>query len=166
MTKKTHEQYNLEKIQFAKSLADQNKFFRKARAIIVKNNKLLVLHKINNNTYQLPGGGINESENAKSATLREAMEETNAIVKPVHYLGKNYYTTKLEYNNQPFLSKRVEFVYICNFIKFCNNGPLGIEGEFNEKVELCEIPFSQINKISLSPKLKHKAIEYLSLHYK
>ena len=165
MSTKTHEQYNQEKLEFAKELAKQDKFFRKARAIIIKDNKLLVLHKIKTNTYQLPGGGINEGENAKAATQREALEETNAIVKPVHYLGKNYYTAKIDYKNERFISKRVEFVYVCNFVKFCNADKLGIDGEFNENVELCEIPFSQINKISLSPKLKQKAIEYINLHY-
>ncbi|MBQ7602685.1 MAG: NUDIX domain-containing protein [Clostridia bacterium] len=165
MQTKTHEQYNKEKLEFAKHLVKENKFFRKARAIIVKNDKILVLHKIKTNTYQLPGGGINEKENARAATKREALEETNAIVKPVHYLGKYYYSAKIDYNNEHFISKRVEFVYICNFVKFCNAEKLGIDGEFNENVELCEIPFSQIKKISLPPKLKQKALEYLNLHY-
>lgn len=165
MQTKTHEQYNKEKLEFARNLAHQNKFFRKARAIIVKNNKLLVLHKLNSNIYQLPGGGIDNNENAKAATQREALEETNAIVKPVHYLGKNYYTTKIEYQNESIISKRVEFIYICDFVKFCNSDKLGIDGEFTGNVELCEIPFSQINKISLPSKLRQKAIEYLNLHY-
>lgn len=165
MSTKTHEEYNKEKLEFARNLAHQNKFFRKARAIIVKDNKILVLHKLNSNTYQLPGGGINESENARDATQREALEETNAIVKPVHYLGKNYYTTKIDFKNEHFLSKRVEFIYICNFIKFCSSDQLGIEGEFTGNVELCELPFSQLNKISLPPKLRQKAINYLNLHY-
>ena len=75
---KSHEQYTLEKLAWAKILAQQNKFFRKARAIIVKGDKLLVLHKLNNNSLQLPGGGINDKENAKTATEREVLEETNA----------------------------------------------------------------------------------------
>ena len=163
---KTHEQYNQEKLAFAFNLAKQNKFFRKARAIIVKDNKLLVLHKLNNHTLQLPGGGINDNENAKSATIREVKEETNAVVKINHYLGKYYYTAKLEYEGQQFLSKRVEFIYICDFVKFCEERELGIDGEFLNNVELVEIPFSQINKMSLPPRLKQKALEYLKENYK
>ena len=163
---KTHEQYNKEKLAFALNLSKQNKFFRKARALVVKDGKLLVLHKLNNHSLQLPGGGINDNENAKSATLREVKEETNAIIKINHYLGKYYYTAKLDLNNQQFLSKRVEFIYICDFVKFCEDRPLGIDGEFSNNVELVEIPFSSLNKISLPPKLRQKALEYLKTHYK
>lgn len=163
---KTHEQYNQEKLEFALSLAKQHKFFRKARAIIVKDGKLLVLHKFNNHSLQLPGGGINEKENAKTATIREVLEETNAIVKINHYLGKYYYTARLEFNGEQFLSKRVEFIYICDFVKFGDKKDLGIDGEFLNKVELLEIPFESINKISLPPKLKQKALDYLKNHYK
>ena len=163
---KTHEQYNQEKLEFALNLAKQNKFFRKARAIIVKGNKLLVLHKLNNHSLQLPGGGINDNENAKTATIREVMEETNAVIKINHYLGKYYYTAKLEFKNQQFLSKRVEFIYVCDFVKFLNAKTLGIDGEFLNNVELVEIPFSQINKMSLPPRLKQKALEYLKENYK
>ncbi len=162
---KSHEQYTLEKLAWAKILAQQNKFFRKARAIIVKGDKLLVLHKLNNNSLQLPGGGINDKENAKTATEREVLEETNALVKITHYLGKYYYTAKLDYQNTEFLSKRVEFIYICEFIKFCKDRPLGIEGEFGNNVELVEIPFNQLNKISMPPRLRQKALEYLNSHY-
>lgn len=163
---KTHEEYNKEKLEFALNLSKQNKFFRKARAIIVKDNKLLVLHKLNNHSLQLPGGGINDNENAKSATIREVKEETNAIVKISHYLGKYYYTAKLDFNDQTFFSKRVEFIYVCDFVKFCEDRPLGIDGEFLNNVELLEIPFSGISKMSLPSRLKQKALQYLKTHYK
>ena len=167
---KSHEQYNKEKLAVAFNLAQQNKFFRKARAIIVKDDKILMLHRTGNHTLQLPGGGIDEKENAKTATEREVMEEIKAIIKNPRYLGKYYYTAKLEFNNKQFLSKRVEFIYICDFVKFCDNSPhnapIGIDGEFLDNVELLEVPFSHINKLSIPPKLKQKALEYLNTHFK
>ena len=166
MHTKTHEEYNLEKLAHARELALQNKFFRKSRAIIVKGNKLLLLRNTKNHTLQLPGGGIDENENAKKAAERESREETNAIVKASHYLGKYYYTAKLEYNGETFASKRVSFIYVCDFIRFVDSKPLGIEGEFADKVELCEVPFSHINKISIPPRLRQKALEYLTQRYK
>jgi 8-oxo-dGTP diphosphatase len=50
-----------------------------ARVIIVKNNKILFIHRIKygREYYVLPGGAIEENETPEQAAIREAKEETN-----------------------------------------------------------------------------------------
>ena len=56
---------NLEKIKYSYELTKQRKFFRKARALVVKDGKLLLIKVDYNNGrvhYLLPGGGVDDNE--------------------------------------------------------------------------------------------------------
>lgn len=54
-----------------------------SRALILKNKKILLIHRFKNGEgyYVLPGGHIEEKESEKEALIRELKEETNLDVK-------------------------------------------------------------------------------------
>lgn len=53
-----------------------------AKAMIVKNNQILVIkHERNHTYYTLPGGGQNHNESLTEALVRECLEEVGARVK-------------------------------------------------------------------------------------
>lgn len=146
-----HEYYN-KKNEYAYNLEKKHKFFKKARAIIFKGDKLLVLKFLHNNEmeYAFPGGGVDEGETAKDAAVRETLEEYGALVKPVKFLGKEYYNRDVEFNGEKKVSHRVQYYYICKFERMLDEGASGLEGEFeydrlrNQKIEL---PMDEVKNI-------------------
>ena len=50
------------------------------RAIIIKDNKILLSYEANNDQWELPGGGLEIDEKNKECVIREAKEETGYIV--------------------------------------------------------------------------------------
>ena len=46
------------------------------RAIIIKDNKILLSHEVNTNIYMSPGGGLEENEAVSECCVREVEEET------------------------------------------------------------------------------------------
>ena len=53
-----------------------------ARSIIIKNNKIFMVHSIKYDYYKFPGGGIDEGESKIDALIRETKEEAGLIVIP------------------------------------------------------------------------------------
>lgn len=53
-----------------------------ARSIIIKNNKIFMVHSLKYDYYKFPGGGINEGESKIDALIRETKEEAGLIVIP------------------------------------------------------------------------------------
>lgn len=136
---------NPEKIKYSYELTKQRKFFRKARAIVIKSGRLLAIRVDYNNGkhhYLLPGGGVDDNETIKDAIIRETLEEYNAEVDIIKYLDKQHYHIDLEYNGEKFRSNRVEYYYLCKFKNFSNNTEFGVGEEFKKddrtytKVEL------------------------------
>jgi ADP-ribose pyrophosphatase YjhB (NUDIX family) len=79
-----------------------------ARAIIIENNRLLVMERIKNNQryYTLVGGRQNESESIEECLIREVFEETGLRI--LSY-AKAYYEPHTEpYNNQHIFVCTVE----------------------------------------------------------
>lgn len=153
---------NLDKIKMSYNLKKNRKFFRKARGIIIKDKKLLLI-KVDYSDgrvhYLLPGGGVDEGEVIKQAIIREACEEYNAVVEPIKYLDKQYYNIALEYNGEKFVSNRVEYYYLCEFKSFSNNKEMGVGDEFKSD----EKKYSKV-ELSLDEvlKLRHKDINNMS----
>ena len=56
-------------------------------AIILNENKELLLHEKENEPWSLPAGMIEPNESPKDAIIREVLEETGLIIKPVDILG-------------------------------------------------------------------------------
>lgn len=50
------------------------------RAIIIKDNKILLSHELNTNIYMSPGGGLEETESLNECCQREVEEETAYLV--------------------------------------------------------------------------------------
>lgn len=140
-------EYEEQKNKLAYELFKQKKLYVKARAIIFKDNKILLLKNINKKTgkikYMLPGGAVENNETIKNAVVREALEEFGVNVNPIKCLGKEYYNLKTTYNNTEFVSKRVEYYYLCEYINDVLNAPFGVDGEFDDEDEINQ-------KISLS----------------
>lgn len=170
----TKEEYKLEKARISYELRKQNKFFRKARAIVLKNNKLLAIKVVfkesGNIHYLFPGGGVDEGETIKQASVRETLEEFSVIVKAKKYLGKHYYKVPQTYKGETFISNRIDYYYICEYINDATSKEFGVEGEFNrpdrtyEKVELTvnevkKITPEQLNNID--NRNHKKLIEYM-----
>ena len=137
---------NQDKIIKSYLLEKNKKLYKKARAVVIKDNKLLLIKIQYNNGkihYLLPGGGIDDNETVKQAIIRETLEEYNAVVSPIKYLDKQYYNIDLEYNNEKFTSHRVEYYYLCKFEKFIDNMEMGVGDEFKN-------PEKKYSKVELS----------------
>ena len=147
---------NVDKIKMSYELTKNRKFFRKARAIVIKDNKLLLIridYKDGRVHYLLPGGGVDDGETIKDAIIRETLEEYNAEVEIIKYLDKQHYFIDLEYNGEKFRSNRVEYYYLCRFKNFSNNTSFGIGNEFvNSEKIYSKVELSLDEVLKLQPK--------------
>ena len=166
-----HEQYYNSKAEYAYFLEKERKYFRKARAIIIKDNKVLAIKNIPINKsqpafYTFAGGGVEDDETIIQAVKRESMEEYGASVTPIKFIGKQYYSITMRLNDKTFKSHRVEYFYICKFEKYIRKDNFGVEGEFDfddrtfEKVELSLSEIKQLNCKALG-KLNQKMFNTL-----
>ncbi len=58
-----------------------------ARALIIKDNKILSCKTVTQGNYFLPGGHVEFGESAKATLVREMHEEAHAVIKDIEYLG-------------------------------------------------------------------------------
>ena len=78
----------------------------RAGGLLIENGKILLIHRIKNingerkEYYVVPGGGIEEKENIKEATIRELKEETGLNIKLIK--DEPLITFKTENGNQYF----------------------------------------------------------------
>ncbi len=88
----------------------------RATAIILKDNKIVLIHRKRNGEefWAFPGGSIEENESKEEAVKREVKEETNLDVLNLKFA--------FETVNQ---DGQKHFVYYCN----CNNNELKLIGE-------------------------------------
>ena len=84
IVKVTDSDFNIkEKINVEKSIIRFG-----ARGIVLNDEgKIAIIHKVNKNEYKLPGGGIDENEDANIAFKRECEEEIASKVKILKILG-------------------------------------------------------------------------------
>ena len=52
------------------------------RAVVVRNNELLLLYETLTDQWMLPGGGIESGETEEECCIRETAEETGVVVRP------------------------------------------------------------------------------------
>jgi 8-oxo-dGTP diphosphatase len=78
---------------------------------VIKNNKVLLLHRIENyDIWEFPGGGIEFGESPEEAAIREVKEETNLTVKSKGLLTINSHLT-------PKNTHHIWFYYICEILE-------------------------------------------------
>ncbi len=82
-----------------KYVGHQKIILNAAGGIIVKDNKILLQKRSDNNAWGLPGGMLEVNETYLEAAIREIKEETGLIVKPVNYLGI-YHNHNMIYPNK------------------------------------------------------------------
>ncbi len=59
-----------------------------AGCVIVSNNKILLLHRISRNCYELPGGKVDEGELPSETAIRELEEELNCDIEIIRKIGE------------------------------------------------------------------------------
>lgn len=122
-------------------IESKNKKRNAARGIILKEDNIILIHRIKQNEeyYVFPGGGIEKGESNEQCILREIKEELGIDVRVVKYL----YRLETE--------KDIEYYFLCEYL----NGEIGTgKGpEFTDKDYLCRgkyIPeFHKLNSILL-----------------
>ena len=170
----TYEEYMNIKAKRALTLTHNGKFYKKSRALLIKNNKLCVIRLDSNvgkkTHYLLPGGDVDAGETSRQAALREVTEEYGVQAKIVKFAGKQYYKAPLEYDGQKFVSNRVVHFYICEYVSDAPVSEYGIDGEFKRTdvtytrtmlglSELKKIDYHDLN--SMSKQVYDNLIAYL-----
>lgn len=85
-----------------------------ARAIIIKDNKIYMVHSLVYDYYKFPGGGIEKNESTIDALIRETKEEAGLIV--IKDSIKEYgYVHRVQKADEPSYSKFIQdnYYYIC-----------------------------------------------------
>ena len=76
---------------------------------LIVNSQNQILMEFNNNTYQFPGGHLNENEKLEEALLREIREETGITIKE---LINNGVPSLMSPQNHFFAFLRFSFIFI------------------------------------------------------
>lgn len=85
-----------------------------ARSIIIRDNKLAMLHSELYDYYKFPGGGIEAGESAIDALIRETREEVGLVVKETTVKPYGYVHRRLKSNQNPNVCfVQDNFYYLC-----------------------------------------------------
>jgi 8-oxo-dGTP diphosphatase len=118
-----------------------------AGCVIIKDEKLLLLHKLKENHYEFPGGKVQKGEVLWDTATREAKEEIGCDVDAVTYIG--YYD--FAHDNKELRSHL--------FYTSINKGiPAIQETGFDE---LIWMPLSKFNEYKLAPNVQLFCKEYM-----
>lgn len=85
------------------------------RAVIIKNNKILMVHN-NKGDYKFPGGGVEEGEGEEhsNAIVREVLEETGYLVSNIEEKIGLVIERKKDSHKENTLFEMTSYYYICN----------------------------------------------------
>ncbi|MBU0963018.1 MAG: NUDIX domain-containing protein [Nanoarchaeota archaeon] len=118
-----------------------------SRLIIIKENKILLIHRIkpNRDYYVFPGGAVEKGETKEEAAIRETKEETNLDIKIDHFLWK--------FKNIFDKDKNLEYYFLIKKFKgvLKLRGPEAKKQTKDNQYLLEWIPLSKLKKISLFP---------------
>ncbi len=103
------------------------------RAVIFKNNKILLTHE-NNGTWSLPGGWCDVLESVKTNTIKEVKEETGLDVETVKIIA-------IQDRNKH--NKPVYAYGVCKVFVLCNI----LGGEFTKNIETTEIKYFSLEEL-------------------
>ena len=132
-----HQEYVNDKAMYAYGKYLRGEAFEKARAIILKDDKVAFIKDLSNGNITIPGGGVDDGETLEQAVIREALEETNIVVQPIMQVGREEYLVSMQIGDVDFESARVAYAYLCEFVEQ-QKGRNGLEGEYAGKTEITE----------------------------
>lgn len=127
-----------------------------ARGIIIKNEKILLIHRIRENNgiceeyYVVPGGAVEEGETIEETVLRELKEELGICVRPIrkmytlgsdnkihHYILCKYVEGKIgtgkgpEYTSKEYLDRGK---YLLEFISLSDIANIPLQEPFKSRL--------------------------------
>lgn len=146
---KTHTEYLNEKDRYSYKLFKKNKIFKKVKAIILDENNNVILIKFPDNGIVIPGGGVEPNESLADAVARESLEETGLKVEPIKVLCKNFYTRNVEYNGNKFVSRVIEYYFLCKKIETVSL-KYGLEGEFDKEILIKPYPIDKLKRTRIN----------------
>lgn len=135
VTVKTRKMFVDERTKEAYEKSLRGELFQKARAVVLKGDKVAYIKNLVTGLETIPGGGVDDGETPQETVVREAFEETGMKVRPVMQLVEHFYDVPMKYGEIDFLSKRVEYVYLCEFVSR-EKGVAGLEGEYEGKTKI------------------------------
>ena len=151
-----HKQCNEDKTMLAYGKYLRGEYFEKVRAVIIKDDKIAFIKDLKTNKVTIPGGGVDQGESIEQACKREALAESGFEVNPIMPVASNEYEIKLNIGSIDFVSKRIEYFYICEFVKNTKKADLGLDGEYEGNVEVF---FDSVDKLSQYYKIDQNTIE-------
>lgn len=85
-----------------------------SRAIIIKKDKIALVHSLKLNYYKFPGGGIKENESNIEALIRETLEETGLTIIPSSIREYGYVHRIQRSEKDPnFIFDQDNYYYLC-----------------------------------------------------
>jgi 8-oxo-dGTP diphosphatase len=114
-----------------------------AGCVILKDDALLLLHRIKTDWFELPGGKIDSGENAEQAAIRELKEELLCDVEIIKMLG-----------NKDFQENDSSIGYTW-FLAKIKKGQFAQVGEKDKFSEFRYIPVSDLKRYVLSTNMQN-----------
>lgn len=118
-----------------------------AGCVVLKNNSILLLHRIDKDWYELPGGKGEEGESLEQTAAREFKEELGAAVEILRKLGKTL-----------FRSVEFELDYTW-FLATLKNGESVKIGEPKNFDRIEYIPLDNLRKNKLSTNMQNLTLD-------
>lgn len=109
--------------------------------LIIENNKLILLHRMGKDHWELPGGIIEPGENPEQTAIREAKEEIGCNVEIIRNLG----CFEFVIDNRDFTS----YCFLANIVK---GRPKLMEKDIFDK--LMFIPLEELNNHKIATNVK------------
>lgn len=114
-----------------------------AGCVILQRGKILLLHRIKRNCYELPGGKIHDGEPPEETAIRETKEELNCEVKITGKLGK-----------KDFIEDNHTMTYVW-FLAEIKKGEKPTIGEPEKFDQLEYLPIKNLTNYSLSTNMQN-----------
>lgn len=109
-----------------------------AGCVIVKDGKILLLHRRKANWYELPGGKINDPESAEEAAKRELKEELQCVVKIIKKIGSKDFIEE---------ERTMGYIWFLAKLKSGQTPKIGEPGKFDHFEYL---PIKELSRYKLS----------------
>ena len=110
------------------------------RALIIKDDKILLSHEINTNIYMSPGGGLENDESLEECVIRELKEEVGATAEKVIPLGRLYPTVAYD--------TEVIYMYLATGLSFSEQ-----KLDEDEFLDVVRMPLSEAVEMVMQDKI-------------